>query len=574
MLLLLLVACNKDSVPLDSRDSDGVVRDTEWVGADSAPPDDSDDSPPDSDDSGVDDTGEPALYTALTVHPAALVVSPGARWALRAVITDAEGARGDAVPAWSSSNSAVVSVDAAGQALAVGVGTATITAELAGLQAQAAVEVQADGTVRVQVLDGSTGLPLTDARVAYGSDRASTDAEGYATLVVPDGEAVDLTVFAPDQPYIAATVYAVVPRELCVALRPEQEEEPPGAVVQGELGLDAVATPAWDEVVVGLTGASMQRSPLFLDGDDLLAPDRTVNWLGVDFDLPGNAVLGGVEQSWEVPAWDGAVAVWGLAGVVPVAELSASLESPGQALALLVEHLDSFRYTLLPDLSANSTLPLTSSLTPDTPLDEWVLVNVPALPEGFAPEDTALTLVLEQHDAEGYTLAGFGHGAGLVSASRAPASAWADSQGSWVLTWAELGGAGSSGTRTLTLTPVIGGEASPEEFLGLPAVESVTGSGRTFTVRTDAQSTLVRAYVTSQDGGQRDLIFPAGDFAGVVHSNGPSLSLGRTRWSLVSVQTWEQTYEGLLSAPEGLAPRALEGQARRAAALEEEVKGS
>lgn len=571
--LILLLSCTKGGVVPDSADSGGLVRDTEWVGADSTP-----ESRADSDDTAgsddTDDTGVVSPYAALSVQPAAPVVSPGAVWAFRAVVTEAEGARVDAVVEWQSSDEGVFTVDAQGQAQAVAPGEAVLSARFSGLEAWSQVVVRADGLLQVTVLDGVSGLPLTDARVAWGTQKVAVDSAGVATLPVPEGEEVDITVFAPDQDYIAATVYSLALREVVIPLRPGAEEEAPPAAIHGGVDLAQVPGAAWDEVVVGLAGGSVQRSPLLMGGDDLLAEDRLVTWLGAEFSMPGNTFIAGVVEDWAAVAWEGPVALWGIAGAVPIAELSASLDSSAQAFALLLDHLDGFRYALLPDLSANPSIPLGATLTPTLTLDEQVLVELPELPGGFEEEDAVLTLVLEQHDDEGYTLAGFGQGRGLVTAPRVPASAWTDSVGAWVLAWAEVGGAGAGAARTLTLTPVEGGACAPEDFLELPSVDAVMGSDRSFQVTTDPQVSLVRAYVSTADGGRRDLIFPAGVFGGTVHSNGPALPLGRTFWSVSAVQTWDQTYEGLLGAGGGLAPRSLEDQARRVAALDEWVTGS
>lgn len=83
---------------------------------------------------------------SLRVQPDSLVLDVDATGQLTAVIRNAAGAElpGQA-PAWSSENSAVVTVDAQGQVRGVAPGTARVTATLGALTASATVRVRAPG---------------------------------------------------------------------------------------------------------------------------------------------------------------------------------------------------------------------------------------------------------------------------------------------------------------------------------------------------------------------------------------------------------------------------------------------
>ncbi|MCK6514683.1 hypothetical protein L6R46_06475 [Myxococcota bacterium] len=578
LALLAVVACKDgDSVVFDTDTGPSVIGEsgifTDSGGGDS----DSGDSGADSgggDDTSVDDTGEVVSdWDSLRLSPSLIRVDVGATFTARAVLFDDVMGSQDAAAVFAVSDAAVLSVDAAtGLVTALAEGSAFVTADAEGLHAEALVAVQADGALTITVVDGLTGAPIPGAKVSYDTTRATADADGRATLTVPVGVPADVSVWVEGGGYIPLSVLGAVPRELTLPLRPDSEEAGPAATVGGEVLFDACPEADWDEAIVGIVGPSFQRAPLFINAEDLLAEDRLIKFYGVDVSIPANLVVQGGAETYETPAHEGDVALWGFAGPMPISEISAGFADVGQAFGAVLGHLDNFRFQALSGLSASASIALDQAVRPEFGFDQEVVVELAELPEGFLGNEDVLVMLLEVSEA-GMTLTGLGQGTGTLSVSRAAAEAWPVSDGLYVLAWAEVGGLGTGGGSVMALVPVEAGFATVSDWMTPPTGAELDGASRSLSLTTDARASGARLYLKGNDGSDRDFLLPSGAFTGVVPKEAPKLNLGRTRWDLIAVETPADTYESLLIGG-GFAPLSLEANTTRSAGLDATISGS
>ncbi len=205
LLLLAALGCNEDPVPVTESGKDSQVVDTNTrdTGGDSGPAGaDSQDTDPGS---GLDSAEPEPDPGVLDVAPRELVVDPGATWTLRAV-HQLEGAYSDVAPEWESSDPAVVSLSDQGVATAVAPGVASLTAWYGGLEAVAAVTVQENPLLRIQLVEAETGLPLAAATVTHDGETVPVDpVTGVAELTIPPGEPVTVTALSDDDSRIPTT---------------------------------------------------------------------------------------------------------------------------------------------------------------------------------------------------------------------------------------------------------------------------------------------------------------------------------------------------------------------------------
>lgn len=577
LTLLAAVACKGgDSVTVTDSDSGPDVIGESGIFTDSGGGDsDSQDSGGDSgDDTGADDTGEVVSdWDSLSLSPALIRVDVGATFTARAVLQDAVMGAQDAAAVFGASDATVLSVDATtGLVTALAEGSAFITADAEGLHAEALVTVQADGALTVTVVDGLTGAAIPGAKVSYGSTRATADADGRATLTVPVGLPADVSVWVEGGGYIPLSVLGAVPRELTLPLRPDAEETGPAATIGGDVLFDGCPEADWDEAIVGIVGPSFQRAPLFINAEDLLAEDRLIKFYGVDVRIPANLVVQGGAETYETPAHEGDVALWGFAGPMPISEISAGFADVGQAFGAVLSHLDSFRFQAVTGLSASASIALDQAVRPEHAFDQEIVVELAPLPEGFMGNEDVLVMLLEVNEA-GMTLTGLGQGIGTLTVQRAAAEAWPVSEGLYALAWAEVGGLGSGGGSVMALVPVEAGFATVTDWMLPPSGAAVSGSTRALSVTTDDRASGARLYLKGNDGSHRDLLLPAGEFTGEVPKEAPKLSLGRTRWDLIAVETVLDTYESLLVGG-GFAPLSLEANTTRSSGLDATITGS
>jgi len=161
-------------------------------------------------------TPEDPVPTTLAITPSIVAFSflTESR-ALLADIRDQNGGPFAATVTWSTSDAAVVSIDAAGVASAIGNGSATITATAAGLTSTLTIQVQQQPRVILAQQgddqEAIAGRPLADTIIVRLTDLGGSSVEGVTVVFAPDSTAgtvtVDTVVTGPDG--LAATVWTL-----------------------------------------------------------------------------------------------------------------------------------------------------------------------------------------------------------------------------------------------------------------------------------------------------------------------------------------------------------------------------
>ena len=499
MMLLLLCACTADKDVAVLPDDTGYAHvDTSVVpdSGDTATTDTTE-SVPDSDTDTSGDTGPPApTWVALDVYPGDIVVGPDATFQARAVGTRSDGTRGDADVAWVSDDEDIAAVDAEGLVLALEPGVGRVTATVDGLSASFSFEVDDSYEAEVTVLDAVTGLPIPDARVALPSTNGQrTDATGYARLPVPDGMAIDFSVWV-DNTYDAVSFLQVVNRRYTVYLWPI-DTAATDATLHGVVDFSGVDDAAWDELVLGL---SAPATPVLatMRLDDWFSDERVVTVFGFDTDLPSNLVLEGEAEDYFVRTGAGPSGSWVLAGPLKVSDVSAATGSTGDALRLLIDHLDVMRWGWAGGATTtlNSTTEL--GLAPASTFDHATVVAVPELPTGFTGAEDVLVMTAEDRDGEGYYITGFALSAGdAVSVPHVDPAGVTDSRGTAVVAYAQAGGlGGTGGTSVASGTVDALGNGTVAAFLDLPVISSWDPATRAMAVTTDGDADFVHVLLT------------------------------------------------------------------------------
>ena len=543
---LLLLACTKDepTTPVDS--GPDLLRE----------------SSPWNDSEAPDDTGQGLADVELRLSPGTATLGVGGELQLRAVVLDSQGELRDVQAELSVDDGSVLGLDPY-SVTALAAGSATVTAVYEGLSDSALITVQSGHELVLTLVDAETGETLDEGRVAVDGVRYLAES-GSLSVPLADGGPLTFTAYHSSTDYIPATVYGATVRDITLPLRRATDEDPPAVELAGSVDFSVCPEGEWDELMVGFSGASLQRHPLLLDADDLVGESRVVDFYGAEVDVPGNISLGELDESWAGLAHEGAVGAWSFAGAVPISELSAGLDTVTDAVALLQDRHEDIRHTWVGGLGAGSS-PITQDLRPDTELSESLLVQLPELPQGFAGTEEVLLVALSD-EAEGHAVMGLGAGLGSVELHHAPL---AEGQ---VLAYAEVGGVGTGSGRSLALLPLSEGGVAFEALLQAPSIQSFDGGSGAFELSTDEQASLVRVHVLGFDGGKRDLWLSSGDVAQELTRDGPSMGFGRTIWRVTALDLDDGTLQGRLSSGE-LKPQDLEQGLRRSALLQEQRTG-
>lgn len=559
LLLPLFTACTPDT-PKES-----VPEDTGFAYRDTASVDDTADTDTAIDtDTAVDtDTGETGEtgdtgvveppWLALEAWPAFLVVHPGATYTLRVVGTDPDEESADlpgdlGTPTYTVDDSAVASVDASGVVTAIAEGTTTIRVVIGTLEATSTVTVRADGVLTVTVLDGLTGAPIPEARVALPStEEIRADASGVALLPVPDAGPVTFSAWLDDT-YDALTVVDVVAREVTVSVLPK-DTNLRSASLDGTIDFADVPDSDWEHMVVGFASGSIQGSLAPTRLEDLFADERTFQIYGVDVEAPANLFLEEAIDTYSATALPGAVALWGIAGPVAIAEVLDGLSGTGDALALLAASIGEMRWGLVAGLAAAGGGSTAVDLAPAESFDDAVAVSLPPLPSAFAGDEDYFVLVTEERSDEGFVVTGLGTGAPAGSAEipTVLAGTVPDSLGTYVLAYAQVGGVGSGGPVSASVG-VDGGDGT----IIAPLLQDIvtidtwdnTARGLGFTV--DADADYVRVRLRDYRNRRHDIITP-GSWSGTIPVCIERFGLPNAEIEILSLETETGAYQGWLA---------------------------
>jgi hypothetical protein len=561
MLLFLAGACVdvKGHGSPDSGDTGFLWRDTSIAPTDDTGETGGDTAGGDTHDTGetgeTGDTGGPAI-AALDVYPAAMIVHPGATWTLRVVSTQRDGSRGDdGAGTFTSADPAVATVDQAGVVVAVAEGTTTIEVALGGLVATHAVEVRADGVATVTVVDASTGLPIADARVALPfTEPVRTDASGVARVPVADGGAVSLTAWVDDD-WNAVTVGQTVGRSFTIPLWPK-DTDARSATLFGQVDFSGVDDPTWEELAIGFASASIQGALATIRLDDLFADERSISVIGIDVEAPSNLFVEGAQEDYYATAAPGGVAAWGLGGPVAIAEAGDSLEGTGDALAPLVDHLDDMSWGWGGPAEAIAAVDTRVDLAPAARFDGTLAMTLPDLSLGFQGTEELFVLVTEERADVGHVATGLGLGTGAVDVRTVADGSVADSLGTVVLAYGQVGGVGSGGATAASVgRPGADGAIA---FPALPAIASFAAwdpATHDVSVDVDAGARFVRLRLRDNRHRVHDVVLP-GDWSGTLPNAVNDFGFAQAELEIVAVDTEDGAYEQWL-AEGALDPDAL-----------------
>lgn len=545
MSLLLLLACaGKPDGDLDPDDTGYAWHDTSPVveTGGSTPPETGGETAETGGETGDPGEPPPPAWVGLSLHPATLVVNPGASWTLRAVGTRDDGTRADVTDAvYTVEDPKVLSVAADGTVTALAAGTTTLRAALEDQLATATVEVRDDLALAVTVVDARTGAPIPDARVALaGSPPSRSDADGRVTLTVPDGLPVDVSAWV-DEDWSALTVLQTVSRSVVLPLWPRGTLGA-AAEVEGTVSFADVPDPAWDELAAGLVGAAWTPSLATLDVDGLFAPDRTLTLYGADVSVPANVVVEGTAEDYAAPAWPGAAGSWCFAGTFPIDEVSGAAGSTGDAFALFIAHLADLRWDGAGGGTTDVGAPATVDLAPATAVGDRYSFGLPALPLGF--RGTEETLVLAAEDtANGWLVTGMGLGSTVVAVDRVDPAQVPGALGSAALAYAQVDGLGSGGATSAVVAHAdADGAMVFPPMLDVAAVEAWSPKTRALAVSADADAHLLRVRLVDPHRNVHDLVV-AGSWSGTLPNTLADFGRAQATLDLLAVQTVDGHYE-------------------------------
>lgn len=567
LLQVLALGCKKDKGDSETSspdDSDpGTWKDTGVVEDTSPPPDT--ETPPDTDtdtdtaggvdtspieDTSVIDTGDIIpLLADLELFPGGLAVEAGATWTLRTVAWSHEGLPSDADPtlvAFSSSDDTIATVDASGVVTSLAPGFATLSASYDGLVATVDVEVLADATVTLTLLDAETGLPVVNGSASlYDDDRTAASTDGVAILPTPGPTGIDVNAWAKG--YVPVTLLGTVSRRITLALHPTATWETDAVSVSGAVDFAGVDSGSYSDVVVGMAGAAFNKNPLLVDGEELLGEDRTVVLYGASAAIPANLFMKSQVETYAAGAEAGDVGVWAFAGPIPITDVTAVINGDQDPVEAFTTNLPGFTYDWTGLVAAAAGDCLTLDVAPAAPFADLYEVTLPDLPVGFSATDNVLVLALAEVSTGVWSVIGLGSGQVVVPVPVTDPSALGGTGAIHVLAAAQVGGYGSGGAIVYATGPVEGGYALLGEFQTPPTLDYFSGSTHEYTLSSDTRSDLVRVVIGGGDDAFREVWLPAGSLEGTLTEPPVSFSYGKTSWTLTTYETTRDTFEGFIS---------------------------
>jgi hypothetical protein len=462
------------------------------------------------------DTGEEIGLAALVAWPARLVVNPGATYSLRVVAEQKSGERDVYTTAtFASDDATIADVDAAGLVTAMGEGTTTLRVAAEGLETTVEVEVRAAMEARVTILNASTGLPIEKASVWNADVEYKTDASGLAVVAVTTAGPTTFTTWK-DIDTAAISLVDTVNREITLSV-PVVADLSPTAQLHGPVDFAGVEDASFGEEVFGLAAASVQGDLPLFEIDDLLGPNRTLTYYGVNVDVPSNLFVEGYLDDYYAGAWPGSVGVWGLGGPVAISDLSAGLNGTGDAMALIIDNIDRMSWGGSIGYVATAGSTTEAPLAPATAFSATAHLALPSLSSGFDGTEEQLVCTFDE-TPDGYLLTGLGLGAGVLDIDRIPTGSVSGATGSAVWTMAQVGGIGSGGGVAISVADDDGGTVTFPDFQDVPTIDAWTPSSRELQFTVDPDATFVRVTMEDNDGVIHYLYFD-GSWTGLVEKH-------------------------------------------------------
>ncbi len=555
-MLLYLLACPKPDVK-DSPEDTGIIYKHSEIIPDSDSKAHSGDSAADDSDSpghSGDSDEPPPPWTLLELYPSGITVGVGATWPMRLVGTRPDGAREVATGAvWISDDPTIAAVTDAGTVITARAGTTVLRAELEGLTAEATITVRDDGmmTVRVWGVESGAGREGFTIRLEDGTT-AVTDARGEAEIPAPD--AGPLTVTAWSDAWNSASLIGTISRSVVLPVYLYQDDRAE-ADLHGQVNFGGVEDAAWNEIVIGMAGASVQGELGSVVLDDLFADDRTISVIGFDVTAPSNLFVEGTAEDYYSASFDGPVAAWALTGPLLIADLPLGAGA-GEALAVITSQLDRFSWGYNTGTGVeNATAEI--DIAPSAAFSDSVLLDLPPLPAGFNGTERYFLMAAEENPDNGWLFDGFGSGlAGdRAEVKRADPDELPVSVGSAVLVYNQVGGLGSGGPVCSAVAEVRDVLVSVPPLQDVAVIDAWDPDARTVQFTVDSRSGYVRLRLTDRNHRVHD-IYTDGSWSGSVPVADPAFSWTRTDLELISLETSWTTFEDRAARGE-LEPRLL-----------------
>jgi hypothetical protein len=504
VILQGLVGCKGGILPTDGIQDSGDV-DTEWV-----------------------DTAAEVELQAIELYPARIFVEPGAELTMRAVGVYSDGHREGLPELELICGDAALSVDGL-TVSALQAGSVVVSAVLNGVVGESFIEIEDTQTLHLQIIS-QDGQGIAEARVIWQGEKLIADENGTISLPTDTGGPVSFTAFAQDADFVPQTVYGVVSRRLYVTLSHVDGILPP-AQLSGTVDFSELDKADPDELRLSLSGTALGGSPVLVSELDLIRPNRTVTIFGAEVDLPENLAIDEHAPEIALASTQEQTQVWTIAGTLPISDLSSGVDNFGQVGALL----EAWEPTMRLDESAKVASGGSLAITPSGLAEDQVWVTLPDAAE------SSLVLLYGASES-GWLLQGLATGSGQV---RIPSPQ--TSQDQVVVAWREQGGAGSGSGRSMTMAPVVSGEAELPEWVQVPVHGGLSASTGEFTLSTDPEAVYVRAFVQSANGGLREVIMPPGEYAASLAGD-PAMSLGKTQWDVRVIHAESLHYQDVLSS--------------------------
>lgn len=493
-------------------------------------------------------TTEGPYATALALYPSSMVVAPEATWSTRLFVTWDDGSETEGDAEWSSTDEAVVTVDAAGIVTAVAAGSAEIQASRDGVMTSVPVEVRDDGLITVTVVDAESGAAHVGAhvRVGTGDSYVETDESGMAQLKWT--ESGPFTVTAWDRLRVPMTIVGAVGRELIIPMTSTDDIAPDYGSLSGSVDLSDVPSGGGGDLKVGFAAPTMIQTPLIIKEELLLGPPRQVEIYGVETSIPANVFIRNSAEDYEVPAPPGTTGAWAVSAPIFIGDVTSGLAGATDALSVMLEDLDKVAWgwnegaTLAPGQSA------TAPLAPSVALTEVMTVDAGGLPVGFSGDEDIMVLLGEMLPSHGFAPVGIGIGTFEVDVSVADVSL-AGSTGRYAAAIAQVGGLGSgSGAGICTSWgPADGGDVVLPELQQVPALHSFDEPTMVLNSETDGRARFVHILVDGRTKGKwHEIVMDGGAVNTVLPRLSGPFGWRMSRWQMMAFETRRGTFHDLV----------------------------
>ena len=341
------------------------------------------------------DCVDPPVALSCEIVTDSQAITAGQSVPLQAFAYDDQGNGVAASFSWTSSDSAVASIDGDELVGGAAAGQTTVTATLdggdpvvcAGEPTFENLGPVADDELRVGVVHMETGEPIEGADVYVDDTSQSTDANGYAEFADPGG-AYDVSVFHDDYDYL--TVQQASSDDIRVPISPKSGTGP----VAGFTGqFDMAAIQSDGDIEMGIAGASLAGDLLDLDLGQLLGDPFYTEFDvpgfggggGGDVPIPGALTVSGNilgmqvdgKQTYYAQSAGGPRLTWGIGGKVDFSELLGVISDPptdiGSAIGTFLPLFSRFDHAQQPEvLDALPRVLDIQDIDNDGITDEWL----------------------------------------------------------------------------------------------------------------------------------------------------------------------------------------------------------